>query len=301
MKKYNDRTIYEATREDCPLCGSARINFLYDIEEYQLPFRVDRCSECGFIFQNPRFTDGTINSFYDEEYFKGSADYAYHDERKIKEFARHVWKERIKVLHRHVPSGNFLDIGASFGGLMEEAGKFYYPYGIELSNFAGSEAKKIPGATVHIGTLTNHPFEGRFFSAITMIEVIEHLPEPVAAVEEAFRLLQKGGVLVIQTANMKGQQAKKLGRDYNYFMPGHISYFSQQNLTELLKKTGFSSVKIFRPVEFGLLPKLLKSRGTFSGIRDYRAWLRITGYHLKSKIHWKNYSTTSSMVLYAFK
>ena len=301
MKDYSDKNIYSEKRLTCPLCDSSSISLLYTIDSYELPFRVDRCGSCGFIFQNPRFNNKTITDFYNEDYFRGAADYAYHDERELKKFARHVWKKRIEVLHRYVSAGNFLDVGASFGGLMEASSVYYRPYGIELSGFAGSEARKIPGATVHIGTLEDHPFPEGHFSAITMIEVIEHLPDPVTAVEEAYRLLQKEGILVIQTANMEGRQAVKLGRDYNYFMPGHISYFSLRNLSSLLHETGFSRVKVFRPVEFGLLPKLRKSRGSFTNLRDYRAWLRITGYHLKSKIHCKNFSATSSMVVYAFK
>ncbi len=69
----------------------------------------------------------------------------------------------------------------------------------------------------------------------------------------------------------------------------------------LLKEKGFEKIKVYRPVDFGLLPKLLKSQHSFKTLFDYRAWFRISRYHLLSKLCLGNFSPTSSMVIYAFK
>lgn len=100
---------------------------------------------------------------------------------------------------------------------------------------------------------------------------------------------------------MNGKQAKDLKENYEYYMPGHLSYFTAANLTMLLKTAGFSKIKIYYPVEFSLLPKLLKSRGSFKKFSDYKAWPRISSYHIKSKLHFGNFAMTSSMVVYAVK
>ena len=68
-----------------------------------------------------------------------------------------------------------------------------------------------------------------------------------------------------------------------------------------LKGCGFDSIIVFQPVEFGLLPKLKKSRGSFLSPWDYRAWARIAAYHWLSKIHFGDFALTSSMVIYARK
>jgi SAM-dependent methyltransferase len=251
---------------------------------------------------NPPFSDAYIASLYGGEYYNGSADYSYIDERRAKDFSRFVWDKRVEVLHRYARGGNFLDVGCSFGGLMESAERFYAPYGIELSPYSGGyAAATAPAGAVHIGTLKDHPFEHNFFSAISMIELIEHLKDPVWAIEECFRLLKPGGVLVLQTANMDGLQAKMKKDSYAYFLPGHLSYFSKKNLTSALMRSGFGPVKAFIPVEFGLVPKLRKSRGSFKSLRDYRRWLRISAYHMMGLLRFGNFCATSSMVLYAFK
>jgi len=285
----------------CPLCESKDISFKYEIVSYSNKFTTDICRSCGFIFMNPQFDDETIKKFYSEEYYSGKSDYSYVDERQIKKYSSYVWDSRIKIIKKFADSGNFLDVGCAFGGFLERASRFYAPFGIEISDYAAAHAKTLFGNNIHHGTIFDHPFEDSNFSVITMIELIEHLAEPRRAIEECYRLLKKNGLLVIQTANMDGLQAKKAGPKYEYFMPGHLSYFSKRNLCNLLRATGFSSIKIFQPVEFGLLPKLLKSRGNFKSIKDYRAWIKIASYHFKSKIHFRDFALTSSMVIYAIK
>ncbi len=293
--------MYADKRNSCPLCGSIDIKHKYHIDRYKLEFDVDICRSCGFIFMNPLFSDDLIEDFYSEDYFKGRADYSYLDEREIKKYSQYVWNKRIKVIHKYVKDGNFLDVGCSFGGLLESAAKYYKPYGIELSDYAFSHAAQQFGENIHHGTLNDNSFGDCFFSAITMIELIEHLPEPVFAINECYRLLCTGGVLVVQTANMDGKQARDLQEKYEYFMPGHLSYFTARNLSMILKSAGFSKIKIYYPVEFGILPKLLKSRGSFTKFSDYKAWFRISSYHMKSKLHFGNFAMTSSMVIYAVK
>ncbi len=300
-REYINKNIYDNILINCPLCNSSQLRNLYKIDRYDPSFMVDTCDSCGFIFMNPPFSDETIAGFYQKDYFEGNAQYSYYDERKAKQYACYVWDKRIQVLRKHVPNGNLLDVGASFGGLLERAGQYFSSYGIEFSSYAAAHAREIFGEKIHNGTLTNHPFRENFFSAITMIELIEHLKDPVTAVEECHRLLKDNGVLVIQTANMRGVQARLYKSRYAYFMPGHLSYFSAKNLKDLLLAKGFSKVKILYPVEFGLWPKLAKSAYNFRSLWDYRHWIRISLYHFISKIHFRNFAMTSSMVVYARK
>ena len=285
----------------CPLCKSRDISFKYEILSYSNKFTTDICNSCGFIFMNPQFDDETIKSFYSEQYYSGKSDYSYIDERGIKKYSSYVWDSRLKIIRKFAKGGNFLDVGCAFGGFLERASKWYIPFGIEISDYAATHAKKIFGDNIHHGTIFNHPFQAESFSVITMIELIEHLSDPKKAIEECYKLLKKDGLLLIQTANMDGLQAKSAGPRYEYFMPGHLSYFSKKNLCKLLRTVGFSYIKVFQPVEFGLLPKLLKSRGSFKSFKDYKAWIRIATYHYKSKIHCGDFALTSSMVVYAIK
>jgi 2-polyprenyl-3-methyl-5-hydroxy-6-metoxy-1,4-benzoquinol methylase len=298
---FSDPALYRPSLPYCPLCGSGEIVQHYIIERYTPPFKTDRCMNCGFIFMNPRFNEAIMTSLYGEGYYRGGADYTYYDERDAERYSRHVWNSRIKKIRSFIDNGNLLDIGCAFGGFLKAASPYYNPFGIEISDYAGRHAQSEFGEKIHAGSLEDHPFQSEFFSIITMIEVLEHLPDPVVSITECFNLLKRGGLLVIQTANMNGLQARLLKDSYAYFMPGHFSYFTKDNLKILLEKTGFREIRVFHPVEFGLLPKLLKSRYGFRSVKDYRKWLRIAAYHYLSKIRYRSFALTSSMVFYALK
>ncbi len=301
IHQFSDPKIYCKPLNNCPICNDEKIKFHYIIEGYNPSFKVDICENCRFIFMNPGFNKNVIRDLYSKDYYKGNAEYSYFDERDAEKYASYVWTKRVKKISRYIKSGNLLDIGCAFGGFLNAASDYFTSYGIELSKYAGDHAKKIFGNNIHIGDLDNHNFNRDFFSVITMIELLEHLREPVSALTECYNLLKKNGLLVIQTANMDALQAKLLKKRYAYFMPGHLSYFTKRNLTEMLQMIGFSRIKVYQPVEFGLIPKLLKSRYNFNSFLDYYKWIRIAFYHYISKIRYRNFSTTSSMVIYAVK
>ena len=292
----------------CNLCSSKQLIPLYHITRCEPAFDVVKCASCGLIFQSPRFSDEAISEFYSEGYYTGKSSYTYVDERENFKGSSYVWNKRIKKISSFLglavnKGKRFLDIGCSFGGFLscaEDAG--FDVYGLDISSFAASYARdKLNLKNVICADFTKGLYEENFFDVITMIEVIEHVKDPMQTIKEAYKILKPGGLFLLQTANMDGYQAKKEGADYHYFLPGHLYYFSAKTLKSYLKKCGFKKVKIFYGVDFGLLPKLRKSATTFKSLKDYLKLFRISYYHLKSRVHIKDFCLTSSMVVYAVK
>lgn len=285
----------------CPLCGK-ETRYHFTIERFKPSFDIYRCQGCQILFQYPFLEKKTIENYYHREYYEGNAPYSYEDERAHIFYYEKVWKKRVKLISKYGQKkiGNFLDIGCSFGGLLkvaQDAG--FYPYGIEISEYCRHYCKDQMGLK-HIKSSFKE-LDSVIFSFITMVEVIEHLKDPLNVLQFCFDHLEKGGVLLIQTANLNSLQAILQGKKYSYYLPGHLFYFSEKNLIYYLQLIGFSTVKVFKPVEFGLMAKLLKSRGTFKSFWDYRKWLRIIFYHYISYLKLPFVSVTSSMVLYAKK
>jgi SAM-dependent methyltransferase len=250
---------------------------------------------------NPQYGDRTLASFYTRDYYSGSSGFSYVDERIDYKFYNYVWNARIRKILKYSRNGNFLDVGCSFGGFLQCASRYFTPYGIEISKYSADHAKTVFGKNIFNGTVENAPFKNNSFDVITMIEVAEHLGDPRKTFSIAFSLLKKNGLLVIQTADMNAWQAINAGDTYHYFLPGHLSYFSEESLRRLLTGIGFSKIHVYRPVEFGLLPKLLKSRASFKKITDYFKWKQIIFYHIKGFFRFKGKPLTSSMVVYAVK
>lgn len=288
----------------CIFCDSNSYK-KFEIKKFSRPFEIWECPSCGLLFQNPLPCSSELEAYYQEGYYTGKNEFAYQDERKNFKYSSYVWKARIKRLQKNLRTKlkdkKILDIGCSFGGLLQNAKEMgLHPYGIEISDFSRKYVQKQFQIPVY-KTLKEAKFQDNFFDAVTMIELIEHLDQPCDVLSECFRILKKGGLLLIQTANMQGQQAIKAKENYHYFLPGHLYYFSRKNLRQKLLEIGFTHVRFFHPVEFGLLPKLRKSRGNFHSIKDFLNWIKIISYHLKSFVHFGEYCLTSSMVVYAWK
>ncbi|MCS7204628.1 MAG: class I SAM-dependent methyltransferase [Leptospiraceae bacterium] len=284
---------------DCPFC-EVPTSLLFHIKKFSEPFSIYICKNCGLQHKYPQ----NQSNYYTKDYYEGKAEYSYIDERRYFPFFEQVWRARLKTIKKYKPPPlRFLDVGCGFGGFVLTALRMGYDAeGIDVSEYAVEEAKKnqdLKNRIYHTDLLSFEP--KKKYDVITLIEVIEHLTNPKSVFEKLSDLLNPKGLLVIQTANMDGLQAKLLKERYHYYLPGHLYYYSKKNLINFLKLYGFEDFIPFHGVDFGLLPKYKKMMGFFVSFWDYRKFLRVGLYHFLSKIAIGNFAMTSSFVLYAFK
>jgi hypothetical protein len=82
---------------------------------------------------------------------------------------------------------------------------------------------------------------GRFFSAITFYHSLEHLPSPRVALREAFRLMHRGGELLVVVPNFDCVERKLFGRNWDWLdVPIHFYHFTKTTLTRIISEAGFS-------------------------------------------------------------
>lgn len=74
------------------------------------------------------------------------------------------------------------------------------------------------------------PFEPASFDVVTALEVLEHLPDPLPAAREAFRLSR--GPVVVSVPSRPDDN------------PEHLRLYTRQTLEELLRQAGAASVRI---------------------------------------------------------
>lgn len=152
------------------------------------------------------------------------------------------------LLNYKKPPGATLEIGSGHGGfsaLLQWAG--FQVIGLEphawVSQFAQSTFN-IPTLT---GPLTEQLLEPDSFDVIILLDVLEHLPNPVETLQSCRKFLKSDGILLIQTPCVPSKTAvTDLERDQNPILKmllplEHLYLYSQGGLQKLLTETGFPS------------------------------------------------------------
>jgi len=82
--------------------------------------------------------------------------------------------------------------------------------------------------------LTNLPFENNKFDKIFCISVIEHVKNDLKGMEEMFRVLKPGGILLLTT-----EVNKRLNKPYSEADGSYYRIYSYEQIMSLIKKAGF--------------------------------------------------------------
>jgi hypothetical protein len=73
-----------------------------------------------------------------------------------------------------------------------------------------------------------------------MNDVLEHFPDPFAALTKAYEILNEQGIIFIQLPNIGSKQFKRLREHWPFLIPpDHTFHFTVESLKLLTKKTRF--------------------------------------------------------------
>lgn len=109
----------------------------------------------------------------------------------------------------HLPPGSkVLDLGCAFGFGTRLLLPRYRAYGHDLSGSYIERARRaVPAAVFTQGPANDVPYPDDFFDAVLLLDVLEHVPDERALIDEVARVLRPGGQLVVSVPN-RGLLAK---------------------------------------------------------------------------------------------
>jgi len=161
------------------------------------------------------------------------------------------------ILRYRLPPARTLDLGCGHGAfvmLLSRAG--YEAIGLELSPWVVEFSRKTFGVPVLQGPIEAQSLEPASLDIVTMMDVLEHLPDPVATLGAAVAALGEDGLLVIQTPSVPVDLSWNDMVAVNHpFLPlmrerGHLYLFNETGLRRLLERAGIHHVS-FEPAYFG--------------------------------------------------
>ncbi len=258
------------TQRTCDLCGSPAHSLKYRFRDLD----VVTCGECGLVFILLHDTELDPQEVYSPDYFSDRGEYFLNvSEKDVGEVTGgHMdsFRQGLELLKRYKSGGTLLDLGCAVGVFLAMAERGGWEVtGVDISEYAVSQARKRCRGEVIAGDLASLRFPDASFDVITMWDVVEHFKSPSDMIREAHRILKDDGIILMDTPNeeslirkmafkiyrlLGGRIAYPAKKLYHLY---HLFYFSEQTLTSLLDKCGFEAIEVIhKPIP------LEKGRGT---------------------------------------
>jgi len=233
----------------CALCGADDTRLVAEIDG----LRIVRCRQCGLIYVSPRYPEGYLQEIYTEQYYdhdgirNGLEFFGYDDYLSDEQNIKITFGKRLKTIESLAHKGRLLDVGCATGFFLDLArSQGWEVLGSEVSEFSAGYARERFGLDVRLGTLRQLHLDTASFHAVTMWDVIEHVVDPLAELQEVRRILRPQGVLSIITPDAGSWMARLLGRRWEEFrrVREHIYFFSRRTMRDMLRKAGLEVVRM---------------------------------------------------------
>jgi SAM-dependent methyltransferase len=214
-----------------------------------------RCASCGFT-QPERLPSlaGFFDRLYDQLWSPDWVRQEFESEYKDLIFRTILaGLARRKTAGPSTPLRQLLDIGAHAGRFMHLAqAAGWEPEGIELNPRTAAFAATHTGLPVHSVNVDRLVLSGKRYGAVTLIDVLEHVPLPLALISRIYDALEPGGWVVIKVPSGPAQRLKEnvrafLRKGYRPRLADnlvHVNHFSPASLRKLLERAGLRDISI---------------------------------------------------------
>ena len=239
---------FELKSYPCPLCGAVESTVVERKAGRAVPvaFTIVACSSCTHVRVDPRIPDERLDELYDDAYYRGNGFDATIDYRAEPTEATRAENEDIIASVADAAGGSvrglrWLDVGCGTGTLLEQA----RAGGATVTGFDSSRSAAESCARKGLPLVTAEELERgtSAYDVVSAIEVIEHVPDPLAFLEFLRSHACDGGIVFVRTGNWN--LVRRL-RGTPYLMPeGHIQYFTPRMMRQLFARASLAEASAF--------------------------------------------------------
>lgn len=235
-------------RARCAVCGRESSVVIGEGEDFEYrtsddTFRALRCETCGLVYLDPRPAATELDRIYGPDYhafaFTPEEFGLVHRVRRRLE----AWR-LLRACAGLPPDARVLDVGCGDGfhlDLLREHGPpTWRLHGVDSSTRAVDAARQ-RGLDVELARVEDLLIPEGSVDLALLIQTIEHLADPRAALVAIRRVLRPGGRLVIVTDNTRSPDFTLFHGRYwgGYHFPRHFCLFAPEPLTRLAAAAGF--------------------------------------------------------------
>lgn len=234
---------------ECPLCNADSSKEVFEIDG----FSYHKCLSCQSLYTKPHIRDGVLDALYSDGMYQ-----VYQDNlvKKGKGIRKGVLEERKYsqingLLDKSSPT--LLDIGCGGGTFLDVCKQHgWHVEGIDPSPTASRSALDNYQIYVQHGDFNKIKFN-KAFDVITLWGVLEHMSDPISAIQKAKELLSENGMIVFEVPSADCFISEYLKKyDFSptrYIESGrHNIFFSREIIGKIADK-------------FGLKMELIESNG----------------------------------------
>jgi 2-polyprenyl-3-methyl-5-hydroxy-6-metoxy-1,4-benzoquinol methylase len=275
MHMMNANPIAELTEKaSCPICGSDEYEV---IQPAQYPTDLSRtellkvyqsssdttlmdqlvsCKGCTLKYLNPRVRSDLILESYSNAV---DPTFIKQNPQRIATFKRAFGKVLKRLQITPSRETRVLDVGCAGGAFPKAADDLGFSVvGVEPSAWMCEFGKKEYGLDLRPGIIQDQKFDDKTFDIVTLWDVIEHIVDPVDALQHIRRVLKDSGYLVVNYPDYDSIACKMMGKRWPFFLSVHLYYFTPQTVRQILEKAGFEVIDLwpfFQTLQLGYVSK----------------------------------------------
>jgi SAM-dependent methyltransferase len=201
-----------------------------------------KCSKCRLVYPTELIDPAKLSSLYEQ------SKYTYAEEEYfIRRTYQRYLRQMLPVLKDQRRPWSYLDVGCGNGFMLAAAREvgFDHVWGVEPSRHAIAQAE--PGTRPHLiqGMFSRELISGKRFDAISVFQTLDHIPDPVAFVNDCSACLKPGGAVLFINHNIESWTARILGERCPMIDIEHTYLHTPSTMRQLFDRAGFADISVF--------------------------------------------------------
>ncbi len=265
---------------NCPVCDKDNSSYICNERG---SIGIVKCNSCNLIYVNPRVKNSTTNYHGKSEIYAEEARLIFNGKKRHHRDVNYEYE--LKKIQSYKRSGKLLDIGCNMGFFLRKARDLGFDsYGIDASPSLSDIARTRFGLNVKTSFFSAQEYEANTFDVVTLIDVLEHISNPVALLKEVNHVLNDNGIVCIKVPNgnynyLKFKILNFLGRTQGkdiWDSYEHLGHYTITTMKTAVRKAGLEVKSVIVPIPI-----------------QSPVWHRLVGHYYQYPspwyLDWKNY------------